>query len=146
MKKLLADYPVTIETPVAWGEMDAFKHVNNIVYFRYFESARIAYFEKLQLMRFMEETAIGPILASTQCKYKYPLTYPDTVTVGATVSAIEEERFTMNYVVVSHTHELIAASGEGIIVSFNYRENKKTKIPDIIRERIFALENSAPSP
>ena len=38
----LAGYPVRIEVPVAWGEMDAFGHVNNVVYFRYFESARIA--------------------------------------------------------------------------------------------------------
>ena len=44
MNSPVADYPVVIETPVAWGEMDAYGHVNNIVYFRYFESARIAYF------------------------------------------------------------------------------------------------------
>ena len=41
MQEILKLYSVTIETPVAWGEMDAFQHVNNIVYFRYFESARI---------------------------------------------------------------------------------------------------------
>ncbi|MCZ6911333.1 MAG: acyl-CoA thioesterase, partial [Proteobacteria bacterium] len=41
--KVLDDYPVVIELPVVWGEMDAFDHVNNIIYFRYFESARIAY-------------------------------------------------------------------------------------------------------
>ena len=53
MEKLLADYPVVVETPVAWGEMDAFGHVNNIVYFRYFETARIAYFEKLDVPEFL---------------------------------------------------------------------------------------------
>ena len=42
MNSPVADYPVVIEIPVAWGEMDAYGHVNNIVYFRYFESARIA--------------------------------------------------------------------------------------------------------
>ena len=46
MEKLTERYPVVIEIPVAWGEMDAFQHLNNIVYFRYFESARIAYFER----------------------------------------------------------------------------------------------------
>ena len=39
---LLADFPVTVEIPVAWGDMDAMGHVNNVVYFRYFETARIA--------------------------------------------------------------------------------------------------------
>jgi len=140
MKELFLDYPVTIEIPVVWGEMDAFQHVNNIVYFRYFESARISYFEKLDYMKFLEENGVGPILASTQCNFKIPLTYPDRVTVGAKVETIEDERFTMKYIVVSHNHKKIAALGEGTIVSFNYRENKKTKIPDEIRNRIMNIE------
>ena len=45
MHELLALYPVTLALRVAWGDMDAFQHVNNTVYFRYFESARIAYRE-----------------------------------------------------------------------------------------------------
>jgi acyl-CoA thioester hydrolase len=142
MKELLLDYPITIEIPVVWGEMDAFQHVNNIVYFRYFESARISYFEKLDYMKFLEESGVGPILASTQCSFKIPLTYPDRVTVGAKVESIGAERFTMKYVVVSHSHKKIAALGEGVIVSFNYRENKKAKIPDEIRNRIMSLEKN----
>jgi acyl-CoA thioester hydrolase len=59
MQDLLKNYPVVIEIPIAWGDMDAFQHVNNIVYFRYFESARIAYFEKLNLNDQMIQTGIG---------------------------------------------------------------------------------------
>ena len=83
MKELISDYPVSIEIPIAWGDMDAFTHVNNVVYFKHFESVRIAYFEKLSFMQFKDQTGIGPILASTQCTYKIPLTYPDIVTAGA---------------------------------------------------------------
>ena len=142
MNELLEDYPVSIEIPVAWGELDAFQHVNNIVYFRYFESARIAYFEKLDYMTFLEKNGVGPILASTHCKFKIPLVYPDRVSVGAKVETMEAERFTMKYIVVSHNHKKIAASGEGVIVSFNYRDNKKTTIPDEIRNRIMELEEN----
>ncbi len=49
MLELLKAHPVVIETPVAWGEMDSLQHVNNIIYFRYFESARMAYFNRLDL-------------------------------------------------------------------------------------------------
>ena len=45
MSPVLEGYQVTIDVNVAWGEMDAFEHVNNVVYFRYFESVRMAYFE-----------------------------------------------------------------------------------------------------
>jgi len=142
MKELIGAYPVIIEIPVAWGDMDAFQHVNNIMYFKYFESARISYFGKINFMEVMNETGIGPILASTQCRYKIPLTYPDYVTVGAKVDTIEKERFIMKYAVISHKHEKIAALGEGVLVTFDYQNNKKTLIPDEIKKRIIVLEKS----
>ncbi|MFQ6116179.1 MAG: acyl-CoA thioesterase [bacterium] len=142
MKDLLNDFPVVIEIPVAWGEMDAFQHVNNIVYFRYFESARIAYFEKIDYMTLMEKTGVGPILASTRCRFKLPLSYPDRVSVGTRISNIEEDRFLMKYCVVSHHFGKIAAEGEGTVVSYSYRENKRAPIPQELRQRILDLESS----
>lgn len=50
MHQSLEGFPVVIELPVVWGEMDAFAHVNNVVYFRYFESARIAYLERINCL------------------------------------------------------------------------------------------------
>ena len=142
MKELIDGYPVSLEVPIFWGDMDAFEHVNNVVYFKHFESARISYFEKLDYFQFMKQTGIGPILASTQCRYKIPLTYPDRVTVGAKVDTMEEDRFIMKYVVLSHKHKKIAASGEGLLVSFDYRKSEKTPLPDIIKSKIIDLENT----
>ena len=142
MKELISAYPVVIEIPIAWGDMDAFQHVNNIVYFKHFESARISYFEKIHFPEVMNKTGIGPILASTQCKYKIPLTYPDHVTAGARVDTIEKDRFVMQYVVISHKLKKIAALGEGVLVTFDYQNNKKAFIPDEIRKRIIDLEKS----
>ncbi len=142
MKDLISVYPVTIEIPLAWGDMDAFQHVNNVVYFKHFESARISYFEKINFLEVMNKTGIGPILASTQCRYKIPLTYPDQVTVGARVETIEKDRFIMKYAVISHKFCKIAALGEGELVTFDYNSNKKALIPDEIRKRINELEKS----
>lgn len=142
MNNLLQPFPVVIETPVAWGQMDAFRHLNNTVYFRFFESGRIAYFERLGLLEYMEETGVGPILASTNCRFRIPLTYPDTVSIGTRVSNFDGDRFTMEYVVVSHRHKKIAADGTGLIVCFNYNENKKVPIPAELRRRIEELEAS----
>jgi acyl-CoA thioester hydrolase len=138
--ELLEGYPVVIDISVAWGEMDAFQHVNNVAYFRYFESARIRYSEILGLLTFREQTGIGPILRSASCRYKLPLTYPDTISVGTKITGMEEDRFTMKYVVVSHKHQKIAAEGEGVIVMYNYHEGKKTAIPEAIRKKIIAYE------
>ena len=83
MKELLKTFPVVTKIPVIWGDMDSFKHVNNVIYFRYFESARIQYFETLGWLKIIEKMGIGPILGSTSCRYRIPLTYPDSVFVGA---------------------------------------------------------------
>ena len=140
MQELLDAYPVIIDIPIAWGDMDAFQHVNNTVYFRHFESARIAYFEKIEAMQVMEETGIGPILAATSCVYKIPLTHPDTVSVGVRVDRIDEDRYTMSYTTVSHTHGKLAASGTSTIVSFDYRKGRKAPVPKEIIARIHSLE------
>ena len=140
MEQLLEAYPVIVEIPIAWGDMDAFQHVNNTVYFKHFESARLAYFEKIGFMGVMADTGIGPILAATRCVFKIPLTYPDRVSVGASVDRIEADRFRMIYGVVSHAHGKLAATGEGTIVTFDYQAGRKMPIPERIENRIRALE------
>ena len=140
MEELLVDYPIVVDVPVVWGDMDAFQHVNNTVYFRYFETARIAFFDKLGFNEVKAETGVGPILASTQCRFRIPLTYPDTVSVGAKVLNVEEDRFTMHYLIVSHRHKEVAAEGDGLLVAFDYKTLNKAKLPEIIHERIVAIE------
>ena len=139
MEKLLAEYPVIVESPVIWGDMDAYEHVNNTVYFRYFESARIAFFDQLKFKDVKDETGIGPILASTQCRFRIPLTYPDTVSIGARVSDVQGDRFTMHYRVVSHQHKKIAAEGEGLLIAYDYKALTKAALPEIIFQRIQKL-------
>ncbi|RMF67355.1 MAG: acyl-CoA thioesterase [Calditrichaeota bacterium] len=136
----LKDFPVTIEVPVHWGEMDAFQHLNNTVYFRYFESARIAYFQRLDYMSLVAQTGVGPILASTSCKFIIPLTYPDKVTVAARVPKVQLDRFTMEYLIFSQTLQKTAAVGEGLVVSYDYNQKQKAPLPQEIIQRILELE------
>jgi len=140
IKELIHDFPVVIEMDVRWGDMDAFNHVNNVSYLRYFESGRIAYFEALDIGDFFGTDGVGPILAETSCRYRFPLTYPDRISVGVRSADLAEDRFTQHYVVVSHRHGRVAATGDGVIVTFDYTANRKSPIPDRVRRRIQALE------
>lgn len=137
MSERLAGFPVIIDVPVAWGEMDAFGHVNNIVFFRYFESARIAY---LDAIGFRGDGAAGPILASTHCRFRRPLEYPDRVRVGARTTALETDRFTMEYVIVSEKLDDAAAQGGGVIVAYDYAGRRSTRLPEAVRRRILELD------
>ena len=138
---MLEDYPVVIELPVVWGEMDAFGHVNNVVFFQYFESARIAYIEQTGFMEYMDTAGIGPILSHTECRFKFPLTYPDTISVGASITELKEDRCKMLYAIASQTTGKIAAEGSGTIVCFDYKNNRKAPLPDEVRDRIERIQS-----
>ena len=142
MNELLKDFTVVIDLNIEWGDMDALRHVNNIEYFKYFQVARISYFEKIASDGVLEEKRIPLILASTQCKFIYPLAYPDSISVGVRVDAMADQYFTMKYAVVSHTHQRLAAIGDAKVVMFDYVNNKKASIPDEIRKTIIDLEES----
>ena len=138
-------WPVTIELPVQWGDMDAFNHVNNVVYLRWFESARIAYFERAGILAGMPD--VGPIQARQVIDYRLPLRYPDRLLVSATVTRLGNTSFTMGLRVRSHASErAIAAEGEAVIVMIDYRNNRKITLGDDLRKRIEDLESTGPEP
>jgi acyl-CoA thioester hydrolase len=119
--------------------MDAFGHVNNTVYFRWFESARIAYFEKIGLNERMRRERKGPILARTSCDYEKPLTFPDTVKASASVVKLGNTSFVMEYRIESARHGL-AARGEGVVVLVDYEKGGKLPLDAELRSRIEDLE------
>lgn len=140
MEALLKAYPVVITVPIFWGDMDAFLHVNNKVYFKHFEQVRMAYFDRIKSDQLMRDNGIGPILAETSCRFRIPLTYPDDVSIGTRITQIDADRFNMEYLVVSHQHQKVAAEGKGLIVMYDYRNHKKASLPEVLRQRIEEIE------
>ena len=140
MDDMLKDYPVITEIPVAWGEMDALNHVNNVVYFRYFETARIDYFNKVALMAEMKQTGVGPILSETTCRYKLPVTFPDTLYVGSRISEIKADRFTMTYEIVSKKLGRTTTVGRAEVVMFDFKTNEKAKLSQHLLDTISSIE------
>ncbi|MBD8511554.1 acyl-CoA thioesterase [Photobacterium sp. WH77] len=140
MDAILQQYPVVTEIPVAWGEMDALNHVNNVVYFRYFETARLDYFKEAALMDDIKDTGIGPVLSDTSARYRLPVTYPDTLLVGSRVSKIEDDRFTMEYEIFSKKMGAITTRGTAQVVMFDFKNNSKAKISPKLRDTIEAIE------
>jgi acyl-CoA thioester hydrolase len=140
VEKLLHGFPVVVEIPVHWGEMDSFRHVNNTVFFRYFESARIAYLDRIGFRQESDHGGVGPILASTHARFRRPLTYPDSVRVGARTTEVGEDRFTMEYRLVSMAQGSTAAEGGGVLVSYDYGTGRKAPLPEAVRRAIQKVE------
>jgi acyl-CoA thioester hydrolase len=142
--KHLEGFPIVVELPVQWGEMDAYGHLNNTVIFRFFESARVAFLDRCNFLAAYDELKVGAILHSTSCRFRLPLYYPDTVLVGTRATEILEDRFIMEYKVISTLQDAVAAEGTGTVVAFDYAAHAKTPLPEMVRRGLAELDGESP--
>ena len=145
MSEHLAGFAVVVEQAVVWGEMDSYEHVNNVVYFRYFENARVEYFRRIGWWDYLSESGIGPIVGATQARFRRPVKYPDTLRAGAKVVSFGTDRFTVRHLLVSRTSGELVTEGDAVVVCIDYRANAKVTVPDELRKRIEDLEASRPA-
>ena len=132
----LSHYPIIHQQLIQWGEMDAFNHLNNVVYYRYAESARIGYLQALGMF----DGSMVTVLAQSSCKYLRPVTYPDTLLLGVRCQRLGNTSIVIEYSYYSCAQELIVATADAVIVRLD--SDGKDKLPWTTeeRERLLALE------
>ncbi|MFN7132725.1 MAG: acyl-CoA thioesterase [Myxococcales bacterium] len=129
-----------IDVPVRWGDMDALGHVNNTVYFTYFEMVRIAYFDRIGAFSRYASDGLGPILASTHCDFLLPVKYPATLKAAVRVARVGQTSFAMEYLLRDAASGAAVAKGTAVNVFYDYRAEKKIPVPDFIRRAIGEVE------
>jgi acyl-CoA thioester hydrolase len=110
--------------PIRWGDMDAMGHVNNTVYFRYMEQARISWFDALV----PEEEAwssTGLVIANASCNFKRPINYPGTVEVRVLAGPPTYYELLIG--------EELCADGAATVVFIDMQRQKPVRIPERIR-------------
>lgn len=129
---------MVVEFPVRWGELDALGHVNNAVFFQWFESARIAFFER---MGFPTEPdgELSPVLAQTECEFLQPVLFPADIKIGTRVAELGRTSLVMQYL-VELGDGTPAARGKAVVVLVNLRTGKPSPIPEAARERIAGFQ------
>ena len=121
--------------------MDAFQHVSNIVYFRWFQEARVEYMTRLGWFEMHTSLGYGPIVASTQARYRRPLSFPDNIWTGARILELGKDRMTFEHKIYSERWgEELVAEGQAVIVGFDYSKGAKAELPDVLRAKIEAME------
>ncbi len=135
----LQDYPLIFEQVVAWGDMDAFGHVNNVQYYRYIESARIAYLSRIKMLA----TGLLSVVASNNCRYLQPVHYPDSLNIGVKVSELRQSGFRMDYAIFSTQQQTVVALAQAVVVMVDGQTFAKTALPDEVRQQIIDLEKKA---
>jgi acyl-CoA thioester hydrolase len=130
-------FPVRVKRAVLWGEMDALGHVNNTVYLRWFEEARVQYslHEKVA-----SEAMLSVILAHQRIDYLAPVVYPDTVETRVSITRIGTSSMTMSFEIWSEVQVRMVAKGEGVMVAIEPGEGRARKLSEDAKQKVEAFE------
>ncbi|MGY8525188.1 acyl-CoA thioesterase [Paracidovorax citrulli] len=123
----------TLRMPIRWGDMDAMGHVNNTVYFRYLEQARIEWFESLGCSG-RDENGHGPVIVNAHMNFRRQLRYPGEVELRLYAGAPGRSSFeTRTEILRSDEPDVIFADGGAKVVWCSYEEEKSVPLPGAIR-------------
>jgi acyl-CoA thioester hydrolase len=136
----MAGYPVVIRLPIQWGDLDAYGHVNNTVYLKWFEAARAVYASRVGVEVIPGAQGIGGILANVACKYLHQLGYPGVVLVGVRITRMSLGSVNIECRIADARTGVPAAEANCDVVFHDYAAGRLTPIPDQIRAAVERLE------
>jgi acyl-CoA thioester hydrolase len=135
----MEDFPVTLKLRIDWSELDLFGHVNNIMFMKYVQAARVNYWEKIGLYKDFLETKKGPMLASVNCQFRRPLFYPGEVTIRTRMEFIKNTSFGFHHELANEQGEVVAEAHD-VMVAFDFNLNEKMSFPEELRKVVEELE------
>ena len=121
--------------PIRWGDMDAMGHVNNTVYFRYFETVRIDWLHGIGGAP--NPDGCGPVIVNAFCNFVRQLEYPGDVLARHYVANPGRTSFD-TYLTLERTDEpgVVYANGGAKTVWVDFKAKKSQPLPDWLRERV----------
>jgi acyl-CoA thioester hydrolase len=123
--------------PIRWGDMDAMGHVNNTVYFRYMEQARISWFDSLGVRP--STRGEGPVIINASCTFMKQLVYPGDVELRTYAGKVGHSSFeTWLEMRPSYDPETVYAEGAAKVVWVDFDKGKSTALPEKIRQIVLS--------
>jgi acyl-CoA thioester hydrolase len=139
------DFTCLVPISVQWGEMDALGHVNNSMYFRYVETARLLYLEQVGGGDFSSRDDV-PVVAHLALNFRQPIVYPARLLVGVRVPEMRTRSFVMECALFLDGGETgasaVVADGTSVIVWIDKRTGTAIALPETLREAITRFEGS----
>ena len=124
------------QMPIRWGDMDAYGHVNNTVYFRYMEQARVEWIEAMNIL--VRPGGAGPVIINASCTFLIPMTYPGNVEVR-TFTGPPGRSSVQTYVEMTiEGDERLYAEGAAKVVWMDTQTGKSVPLPDHVRAMLEA--------
>ncbi len=123
--------------PLRWGDLDALNHLNNTLYFRLMEEARICWFNENGLTA--RPDGEGPILAHASCDFLRPMTYPCDARVTQTVTRVGKSSMDLDMTIEGDEDSpVLYARGKNVLVWMNYVDRRSAPWPEALRAALEA--------
>ena len=133
-----ADFVAFEEIHSRWMDNDAYGHINNVVYYSFFDTAVNRYLIERKVLDVLKSEAIGFVI-ETQCKYFSPIAYPDLIHVGLKVTHLGNSSVKYEVAIFKNDDDIASAAGSFVHVYVNRSTNKPTPIPQDVREILTGL-------
>ncbi|ADJ63296.1 MULTISPECIES: acyl-CoA thioesterase [Herbaspirillum] len=123
---------------IRWGDMDAFGHVNNTVYFRFMEQCRIEWLEEVFGPTIAGEE--GPVIVNAHCNFRRQMKYPARICVEMSAGHLGRTSVETTYIIRDAADEqIIYADGAAKIVWVDFKKEKSTALPEQLRQLLTSL-------
>ncbi|KAI9291383.1 hypothetical protein K502DRAFT_344693 [Neoconidiobolus thromboides FSU 785] len=149
IQEKLNSFPSVITIPVQWGQQDTFQHLNNVDWLRFIESGRIDYMylltlnmDKTEANKFVTGDGAGLIVKSQECKYKHPITYPDSLTVATKIENLTRDRFVFYTLTYSLKHQKLASESKVLCVSYDHKKLEKSDFSESFVKAVIKMEKN----
>lgn len=133
-----SDFVAFEEIHSRWMDNDAYGHINNVVYYSFFDTAVNRYLIERNVLNVLKSEAIGFVI-ETQCKYFSPIAYPDLIHVGLKVVHLGNSSVKYELAIFKNNDDIASAAGNFVHVYVNRNTNKPTPIPQNVREILAGL-------
>lgn len=120
------------EMPIRWGDQDAMGHVNNTVYFRYMEQARIEWMESFGFGP-SDQQHQGPVIVNASCTFLIPFTYPGVIECHMFAGTPGRSSVPTYYELRLVGDDRLFAEGAAKMVWINPTTGKSIPLPDALR-------------
>ena len=134
-----SDFPHTQPITTRWSDNDAYGHVNNVVYYAYFDTVVNTWLIERGFLDIEKSPVIG-VVAETSCHYFSPLTYPETVTAGLRVAHLGRSSVRYEIAIFAQGSEVAAAQGQFVHVYVDRDTRRPTGIPETLRKALETLQ------
>lgn len=127
-----SQFPHFLEIPTRWMDNDAYQHVNNVVYYSFFDTAVNRFLIDKGVLDIHSDEVVGMVV-DTGCSYFSSISFPDTVHAGVRVTKIGNSSVRYELALYRNGDEQPAAAGHFVHVYVDRKSNRSVPIPATVR-------------